>query len=88
MTLGERRDSPPTEAASAVDTITCSECSRGGVSTLRHASREGYQKGSVVLYLVWPFDKIAVWMLAAPIALSLAAGWAVRAKLWPKGQFS
>lgn len=43
--------------------------------------------GTIVLYVVWPFDKIPVMLLIAPFALSLGPAWAVRNKLWPKGQF-
>jgi hypothetical protein len=42
---------------------------------------------SVVLYFLWPLTKIPVMLLVAPIALSLGPAWAVRNKLWPKGQF-
>lgn len=44
--------------------------------------------GALVLYLLWPFDRIPIYFLLAPIAGGVAAGLAVRKKLWPKGQFA
>jgi hypothetical protein len=43
---------------------------------------------SVLLYLLWPMQRIPIVLLAGPIVVSLAFGWTVRNKLWPKGQFA
>jgi hypothetical protein len=43
---------------------------------------------SALLYLFWPLEKIPVVFLAGPIVVSIAIGWGVRNKLWPKGQFA
>jgi hypothetical protein len=43
--------------------------------------------GSVVIFLFWPFDRVPIVALGAPIALMLPVAWGVRSKLWPKGQF-
>jgi hypothetical protein len=44
--------------------------------------------GYVVLFVLWPFDKIPVLYLGLPWLPALPLGWFVRNKLWPKGQFA
>ena len=43
--------------------------------------------GSVIVYLLWPADRVPIVVLGAPIGLLLPVAWGVRSKLWPKGQF-
>ena len=41
--------------------------------------------GYLVFFLVWPFERVPVVLLAIPWAPALAAGWWVRGRLWPRG---
>lgn len=43
---------------------------------------------AVLLWVVWPFARIPIWLLAAPVAVSIGVAWPVRNRLWPRGQFS
>jgi hypothetical protein len=41
--------------------------------------------GYVLLFVLWPFDRIPVVFLATPWLPALPAGWWVRNRLWPAG---
>ena len=41
--------------------------------------------GYVLLYALWPFDRIPVLFLAIPWLPALPIGFVIRQKLWPRG---
>ncbi len=43
--------------------------------------------GSILVFLFWPYERMPVVALGVPIGVMLPLAWAVRSKLWPKGQF-
>ena len=42
---------------------------------------------SVAMFFFWPYDRVPGIVLGVPITVMLPVAWAVRSKLWPKGQF-
>ena len=44
--------------------------------------------GELVMMALWPADRVPILYLALAPAVAIAAGAAVRSKLWPKGQFA
>jgi hypothetical protein len=43
--------------------------------------------GSVFLFFFWPYERVPIVALGVPIAVMLPLAWAVRTKLWTRGQF-
>jgi hypothetical protein len=43
--------------------------------------------GTLLMYVVWPFDRIPIAILVVPTGVMMPIAWAVRSRLWPKGQF-